>query len=45
MEFFIGWGTYAIVYDENEIEEKVIDALAKTYCPMRKITNIKALDA
>ena len=39
-----GAGSYHLIFDLNEIEEKVILALQKNYTPTRIVTKLEAFD-
>ena len=44
MRKFIGFGTYSMVYNEEDMEEKIIDTLSKNYIDCKLIHSINALD-
>ena len=39
-----GFGSYSFIYNSDEIEENVINALQKNYSASRKIVSIKGFD-
>ena len=40
-----GCGSYYFIYDNSQIEEKVVLAMQKNYAPVLKVHNIRALDS
>ena len=39
-----GFGSYSFIYNNSEIEEKVISALGRNYSPVRRLHHLRAFD-